>query len=499
MIKCVLVLSVIGITLTSSTSWAGKKTIDNADSVLQKILSQAQSKATGPLSTQGWGVYVQALDQGKDNFTPILSHKADQLLNPASLMKLLTTAVALDQFGSAHTFKTQVWKKNDNLYFKGGGDPYLTIEQMWLMLRHLRGRGLSNIRGDIVLDRSGYEVIADDPAAFDNDPKRAYNAPPNPLLVNFHALTVRFIPDVKNDSVQVVTTPSLEGLRITKPRLQKNSAACGDWRAQLKMNLPKNNRGSLDFAGSYAASCGEQSLNIYPYFLSPNDYFSALFQNLWGEMGGQWKGQVVDGTVPVDAELIYEHESQAMSNVIRAINKYSNNVMARQLFLNLSAPDLASGSAPVPPVPASGSASEMKRASLHNSAQKILTWMDARQLPRNGIVPDNGAGLSRISRISPLQMAHLLRWMYQSAMMPDFLSSLPRLGVDGSLKSRLKNQTVSGSAYLKTGRLDNVSGVAGYVLSARGQWYVVVSILNQEQAELKTAVHDALVQWVYEQ
>ncbi len=485
MIKCVLVLSVIGITLTS---WAGKKTIDNAESVLQKILSQAQSKGTGQLSTQGWGVYVQALGQDQGNLaptlSPILSHKADQLLNPASLMKLLTTAVALEQFGSAYTFKTQVWKKNDNLYFKGGGDPYLTIEQIWLMLRHLRGRGLSNIRGDIVLDRSGYEVIADDPAAFDNDPKRAYNAPPNPLLVNFHALTVRFIPDVKNDSVQVVTTPSLKGLRITKPRLQKNAAACGDWRAQLKMNLPKNNRGSLDFAGTYAASCGEQSLNIYPYFLSPNDYFFALFQNLWSEMGGQWSGQVVDGTVPADAELIYENESQAMSNVIRAINKYSNNVMARQLFLNLSAPDFAP---------------EMKQASLHNSAQKMLAWMDARQLPRNGIIPDNGAGLSRMSRISPLQMAHLLRWMYQSAMMPDFLSSLPRLGVDGSLKSRLKNQTVSGSAYLKTGRLDNVSGVAGYVLSARGQWYVVVSILNQEQAELKTAVHDALVQWVYEQ
>ena len=430
-------------------------------------------------------IWVQPLAAGE----PSLVLNADLPRNPASLIKLLTTYAALETLGPAHRWQTQVYAAgtleagtlSGHLILKGGGDPKLTLEQFWLLLRDVRERGIRHVNGDLVLDRSYFEHRPHAPGDFDAEPLRPYNVGPDALLVNFKAVRFYFVPQAGRDTVRVIAEPRPHPLEVVS-LVRPTSGRCGNWKSKIQPAFsPTPATGKAlraVFSGTYPVSCGERAWNISLF--SHTDYVGGLFRQLWEELGGSWKGSVHDGHVPSGATLVYTHESPPLAEVIRDINKFSNNVMARQLFLTLG----ANGAGP----PASVSAA---RAAVQ--AALAINGIDT-----TGIVIENGSGLSRGARVSAKSLAQLLRAAYRSATMPEFMASLPVVAVDGTMRKRLKKDAVAGQAHIKTGSLSGVRAIAGYVLDRTGERQVVVMIVNGANAGRVRPALEALLRWTYD-
>ncbi|HMT81352.1 MAG TPA: D-alanyl-D-alanine carboxypeptidase, partial [Azonexus sp.] len=238
--------------------------------------------------------------QPVDAAAPLVAHNANLPMNPASVMKLVTTYAALDLLGPAYTWKTTVWTEtaavdgnlSGNLYIKGSGDPRFAIEHLSALLRQLRVRGIQQINGDVVLDRTAFNVPATDPGAFDDKPMRPYNVGPDALLLNFRALRFTLQPDNGRPRV-LMETPS-EGLRVDN-QLRAGNGECGsNWKDLITVRLiPENPGNRLEFTGTYAAPCGEKSLNLSP--LPADTQAGGLIRALWKELGGTISGQVRGG------------------------------------------------------------------------------------------------------------------------------------------------------------------------------------------------------------
>jgi D-alanyl-D-alanine carboxypeptidase/D-alanyl-D-alanine-endopeptidase (penicillin-binding protein 4) len=175
--------------------------------------------------------------------------------------------------------------------------------------------------------------------------------------------------------------------------------------------------------------------------------------------------------MPAHLKPLWSHESPSLAEVVRDINKFSNNVMADQLFLTLGLQQRGLGNAA-------------------NSKAVVDAWWRER-FGQEPPTMDKGSGLSREARISPQALAALLQWVWLQPFMPEMMSSLPLTGVDGTMK-RSKS---TASAHLKTGSLRDVMGVAGYVDGPQGQRYVLVAIVNHANAHQARPVIDALIDW----
>ena len=409
---------------------------------------------------------------------PRLAWRAQVPVNPASVMKLVTTYAALDLLGPAFTWTTPVYVDGPiqngvlagNLYIKGQGDPKLVLERLWLLLRRVQGLGIHTIQGDIVLDRSAFEVPDVDPAAFDGEGLRPYNVAPDALLINFKSVVMTFVPNRDSQTAQVNFEPYLAGV-ATQATVALSAGECGDWRAALAPAFTDPTR--VSFAGSYPAACGEK---VWPVaYADPRSYAVRAVGGLWAEMGARLRGQVREGQVPGGLKPAFEAASPPLAEVIRDINKYSNNVMAQQLFLTLGL-------------------QQKKRGSLDASRTTMRQWWNNRIGTGEGQpVFDNGSGLSRDERITAGELAKMLQVAWRSPVMSELMSSLPAAGVDGTLRRRALRS--GGAAHLKTGTLRDAAGVAGYVDGASGRRYVVVAIANHANAAAARPAFDALVDW----
>ena len=428
-------------------------------------------------------VSLLVVDTDRNNpVPPRLCHLANVPRNPASVMKLVTTYAALDLLGPAFQWTTPVYLDGTfsngvlrgNVYIKGQGDPQLVLERLWLLLRRLQGLGVNQIDGDIVLDHSAFTLPDRDPARFDGEPLRPYNASADALLINYKSLLITIRPDLAGQRAVVQYDPPLFGVQ-TQTSVPLTAGACGDYRAQLKADF--SNPLQIRLLGGYPASCGEK---VWPVaYADPDSFAARTVQGLWLSMGGKLNGSVHSGKVPdalASQPPTLESSSAPLAEVIRDINKYSNNVMAKQLFLTLglSAPE---------------------NAGTYDGARSVLqTWWQERI---GGVAPlvENGAGLSRQDRISAQSLARLLRTAYDSPLMSELMSSLPINGVDGTLK-RHKSQ-IPGSAHLKSGTLTGVTARAGYVEGSSGKRYVLVALINHTNANTEAAsnVLQALIDW----
>lgn len=435
-------------------------------------VDQALQRARVP--DDALAIVVQELGSGRS----VLSVNATKPLNPASLTKLLTTNAALDRLGPAYTWTTPVWLQgrvqdgvlDGSLVIKGQGDPTLVVERLWLLLRRVQQLGVQEVRGDIVLDSTAFVVPDGHPGDFDGEPTRAYNARPSALLLNHRAVTYTFVPDATAGVARINAEPPLAGALVdrTVPLVE---GPCNDWRATLKPTFTEGAR----FAGAYPLACGELSWSLADP--NPGTYHLRLVQALWAEMGGRLTGTVRDGVAPADTRPTFEWRSPTLAEVVRDINKFSNNVMAQQLFYTL---DLARR--PGQPATADGARDAMK--------QWLLGKLGA--LPPE-IVVENGSGLSRDNRIAARTLARLLVLAWDSPVMPELVASLPAAGVDGTLR---RARTPAGRAHLKTGSLRDVTALAGYVLSASGRRYVLVAMVQHPNAGAARPALEALVNWV---
>jgi D-alanyl-D-alanine carboxypeptidase/D-alanyl-D-alanine-endopeptidase (penicillin-binding protein 4) len=319
-----------------------------------------------------------------------------------------------------------------------------------------------------VLDRSYFVLPAHDPAAFDNDPVRAYNVGPDALLLNFNTLRLRYLPD--GDRLNVIAEPPLDGIRLDNRLTPQPAGGCDGWDDGVVVQPGGD---SVVLQGGYPGACGERehSLSVMPH----TRYVEAVFRALWKELGGTLRGKQREGVASANARLYSTHRSEPLSSVIRDINKFSNNVMARQLFLTLG----ANGN-----------------ASIERSTQAVGDWLSMRRLDFPELVLENGAGLSRKERISAAHLVQLLQHAAAHPYSAELESSLPILGVDGSVKKRLKESPAASHAHLKTGTLEGVKTIAGYVRSQGGREWAVVFFINHPNAKRGQAAQDALVEWV---
>ncbi|MBC7992613.1 MAG: D-alanyl-D-alanine carboxypeptidase/D-alanyl-D-alanine-endopeptidase [Rhizobacter sp.] len=408
---------------------------------------------------------------------PHLSWQAQTPVNPASLMKLVTTAAALDLLGPAWSWTTPVWIQgttlngvlDGNLVIKGNGDPKLVQERLWLLMRRVQQLGVREIRGDIVLDRSAFNVPDQNPADFDGEPLRPYNVQPDALLLNYKSLLLTFTPDLARGIAIVSSEPPLAGVRIDQG-VPLSNGVCNDWRATLRPELAEPQR--IRFAGHYVSTCGEKQWPLA--YADPKAYNPRVLAGLWREMGGRLIGRVRDGTAPTDPPS-FELSSPPLAEIVRDINKFSNNVMAQQLFFTLALTQRGSGTP-------------------EQARDLLRQWLaDRFGEDARGVVIDNGSGLSRESRLSAKLLARMLQAAYAGPAMPELMSSLPVSGIDGTLR-RARN-AATGRAHLKTGSLKDVAGVAGYVLSHGGRRHVLVAIINHPNANAARPALEALVQW----
>jgi D-alanyl-D-alanine carboxypeptidase/D-alanyl-D-alanine-endopeptidase (penicillin-binding protein 4) len=452
-------------------------TADAAAQALPPEVLDAFQRAAIPVDAVG--AYVQ--EAGRGNI--LVASNSTIPMNPASVMKLVTTDAALELLGPTYTWKTQAFASgrqvgdvlHGDLIIRGSGDPKLVLENFWLFLRQIRARGIREIRGNVLLDRGAFEEGFYDPASFDGDPLKSYNAGPDALLLNYKSFAFRFLPDEVNGQVKIVLDPPMLGYKVAVPRLVGGD--CGDWKAKLQGTF--NGSGTV-FAGTYPASCGDRTWYVHPYHMTHVQYFGSVFSQVWNDLGGIFAGQVRNGAVPPGARLVGEWESPALAEVIRDINKFSNNVMARQLLLAMAADVFK-----MPANPERG-------------ARAIKTWLANKGIEAPDLVIENGSGLSRNERVSAITLGRMLSAAYQSPFMPEFMSSMPLAGFDGTMRRRLNTRSVSGNAHIKTGSLNEVRSIAGYVLAASGKRYVVACIVNHRNAPAAQEALDTLLQWIYE-
>ncbi|MBL0425470.1 D-alanyl-D-alanine carboxypeptidase/D-alanyl-D-alanine endopeptidase [Ramlibacter alkalitolerans] len=404
-----------------------------------------------------------------------IAHRIDAPVNPASIAKLATTFAALELLGPTYTWTTPVYFDGPvregvlqgNLVIKGQGDPKLVMERLWLLLHQVQSLGVRSIAGDLVLDRSAFALPPHDPAAFDGLPLRPYNASPDALLVNYKAVTLTITPE--NGVARVRADPPLAGVQWPATVPVATGTECGDWITALGADF--RNLAQVRFAGRFPGSCGERVWQLA--FPDPAGYSLRAVAALWRDMGGQVRGVVRDGTVPAGLKPAFEFASPPLAEVVRDINKYSNNVMAQQVFLTLSLQQRGTGT-------------------FEGSREVLGAWWRER-FGGEAPVTQNGSGLSRTESITARQLGQLLQAAWVSPLMPDLTASLPALGLDGTLRRQRQNV---GLAHLKTGSLNDVSGVAGYVHGAQGRRWILVAIANHpRRAGAIRNVVPALVEW----
>lgn len=427
---------------------------------------------------------VAVLVQAVDSDRPILRHNAERAMNPASVMKMVTTNAALDLLTPAYRWKTEIyrdgnlanWQLQGNLIIKGYGDPGFKVQDFWRLLISLRQAGVKKISGDLIIDKS-YFATAATRDSFDSEKWRAYNALPSAFIVNGRNTSFKF---TTVDGVVNVTQEYELPEVVIENRLKPAAGACADWRSRIRYDVQQSkDKAVVTFSGNYAAECGERFLELSLF--EDEQYAFYTFRKLWRELGGEFNGGLKLQSSPSSAVKILEQQSEPLGSIVRDINKWSNNVMARQLLLTIAAEKMG-----VPATEAKG-------------ASAVQRWLAANGLNTKSLVIENGSGLSRTESVNAELLGLMLVRAYKSPVMPEMMASLPILALDGTIKQRMKDSESNGRAHLKTGSINGVSAIAGYVLDANSHRHVLVMLVNHPQAGSSRSAQDALIEWVHQQ
>lgn len=450
--------------------------------------SVTRALAAAQVPTSAVAMMVMPLPAAGDAAAPapLLAWRAEEPMNPASVMKLVTTYAGLDALGPAYFWRTRIEASgriedgtlHGNLLVRGSGDPKLVIERLTDLIAAIQEKGVRSITGDILLDHSIFDLPEHDAAAFDRDPLRAYNVGPDGLLMNFTTLVLSFEPD-GNGGVRVGSEPPLAGVYVPAT-VPAGKGACGDWATRLGASFADGAQ-EVRFAGRYPTSCGARTLTLA--YADQGNFAPRMFEGVWRASGAQLGGRArwlqPYELLPPPTPLVTGY-SLPLREIIADINKFSNNVMAQQLFLTLSAQD-------------------GKKGSFTASRQWIAGWWQQRfgaQVAAPQI--DNGAGLSRTARVSAASLAALLTHAAGSAHAQDFEQSLSIAGVDGTAKrmgKRSPGSVALGRVTMKTGTLRDVAAVAGYAYGMSGRKYAVIGLVNHPNAGASRPALDRLLEW----
>ena len=451
----------------------------NAKAELPSTVLSSLKKVGIPL--QNVAVYVQAVDGNH----AIISHNADKSMNPASVMKLVTTNAALDLLTPAYRWKTEIYRDGDvkdgvlngNLIIKAYGDPSFKSQEFWRLLMSLQQAGIKEIKGDLLIDKSYFADNVGTRKTFDDETWRAYNAEPSAFLVNGRNTSFKF--NATETGVNVNQEFELNEIQIVN-NMKLTQGACGEWRSRFAYVVkPNTNGATVTFNGTFSPDCGERYLELS--VVDDEKYAFYTFKKLWQELNGKFSGTLKVQVMPASAVKVLEQLSDPVAYVERDINKWSNNLMARQLLLTLGAEKFGA-----PATEAKG-------------AKAVQDWLASKSLHFDELMIENGSGLSRTERISAEHLGLMLASAYNSPVMPEYMASLPITSLDGTMMKRLKGSPAEARAHLKTGSLDGVSSIAGYALDQHNKQYVLVMLVNHTKAALSKSAQDALIEWIFSQ
>jgi D-alanyl-D-alanine carboxypeptidase/D-alanyl-D-alanine-endopeptidase (penicillin-binding protein 4) len=431
------------------------------------------------------GVIVQRLSDG----AILLSHGAERSLQPASTMKLVTSLAALETLGPAFRGRTELLSRGEpvdgvlteDLVIRGGADVDFDWRAFESMLQVLRLKGVRELRADLVLDRTYFNPPRTDVgiAPFDDAPEFRYNVIPDALLLNTNLVQLDLVSDGRG--VSIAMTPALENVTVDSG-FKLVDRACDDWEdGWIYPEVTRRMGGAvrIRLKGEFPRQCAASTaINVLDRVV----FADRLFRAAWKRLGGTFHGRTREDAAPADAHLLVEHLSRPLGEVMRDINKRSDNPIARVTYLAMGA-----NGAPAPDVPTAKA-----------SEREVRAWLERKGIDPQGLVLENGSGLSRTERIRPAQLAAVLRAGAASPWAPEFLASLPIVSVDGGMRTRLRDSPAAERGRIKTGTLRDVSAIAGYVKNEADETYIVVAMINDEKAKKQVArpILDALVEWV---
>ena len=422
--------------------------------------------------------------------------QAQRPMQPGSAMKVVTSIVALDRLGPNLRGSTELRSAapllpdgtlQGDLALVGGADPELGVPQFWALLQELRAAGVHTITGNLIVDRTLWRPARADVGLppFDNAPEFPYNVIPDALQLAGALLPLRLASDA--DSVQASTVPLLPGLRVSS-RMTLTDGRCAAWGDGWQSAVVNPETAAdvapvagtalgtvIELQGSYPRNCTQR---IELQLIDRQELTERLFAALWQQLGGRWQGRAVEAAAPAGARVLARRVSRTWGEVLRPMNKSSDNALTRMLFLNLGQAAMASNP--------QASTAEL-------AGREVLGWLAEHRIDSSGVVLENGSGLSRSERISPQQLAQMLKVAHSARYASDLMMSLPVPGVDGTMRNRLKDSPAAGWARLKTGTLRNVVALAGYVSDAQGQAWAVVMMLNHDNASRGRPVLDAMI------
>ncbi len=480
--------------LLGATPWAGAQPLPTTSPATAPVLPApiAQALLDSGLPVSAVSLWVQPVEGGP----PLLALQAETPRQMASVMKLLTTGVALRTLGPAYRWHTLAALQGrldphgvlrGNVHLRASGDPSLDAMRLGQALRSWREAGLREIRGDVVVDRGLWSALPPfDAAAFDGQPLKPYNAGPEPWLLAHGAVSLTLRPDpARATRVRVGLSPALAGVKLDANVALDPKAPCGDWRQGLSVAITPDAgaRRTVHVSGRYPTACQDQAWPMRWPANTSFEHSARVFEAAWADTGGRLRGQVREGPWPAEPTPWVDWVSPPLAEVVRDINKFSNNVMARQLFLTLGQDGEAAAAASLDA--ARARVSEAVRQATREGAAAGPCDGEALQL-------DNGSGLSRTEIASAHCMARWVQVMWRDPLMPEWLASLPVAGVDGTAR---RMSAGVGLAHLKTGSLDGVASIAGVVQDAQGRRSVVVAVVNDPRAQAARGLLQAVVGW----
>ncbi|MCK6526716.1 D-alanyl-D-alanine carboxypeptidase/D-alanyl-D-alanine-endopeptidase [Myxococcota bacterium] len=395
------------------------------------------------------GMMVADLDTGE----VLYALDPDRSMNPASCLKLVTAAAALEALGPAFRFKTEFLRRPDaevadgvlkgDLYVRGSGDPEMVYERLWKAAVDVRSRGVEQVAGNLVLDDSAFDDVREI-AGWELDDgdssESAYNAPISALSANFNAIGVVVAPGGgPGELAHVALETPTRYARIL------NQAITGRPRTTRTIEIVRRPvAGGVELVVKGSMPAGAPPKVFYRPVVDPTEFFGALFVEFFRQLGGRVEGRVKRGRAPDDAVPVHVAWSPPLSVLVADMDKFSNNFIAEHLVKAMGVQLQGA-----PGTTEKGLA--MSRRVLEAAG---VAWEDVRVT--------NGSGLSRQNRISAAQLCRVIRWAagrFRTA--PEFLSSLAISGVDGTLHSRMGGELLEGRIRGKTGTVNGVASLAG--------------------------------------
>jgi serine-type D-Ala-D-Ala carboxypeptidase/endopeptidase (penicillin-binding protein 4) len=441
-------------------------------------------------------------------------HRAGEPMQPASTMKLVTSMVALDRLGPNHRGYTELRSAapleggvlRGDVVLRGGADSSLTLDHFWALLMELQLAGVQEIAGDVIVDRTLFQPARLDLGAppFDNQPEWRYNVIPDALNLMESLLPLEI--SSASGAVVVRGLPALQGVEFTST-MALSERRCAEWDEDWLPTLVEPTPGGgwrVQLRGLFPRNCTQRA-NLQ--LLDRQALTEAVFRTLWAGHGGRLTGRVREAAtgadVPSGTRVLARRTSRPWGEVLRPLNKTSDNALTRLLFLSLGTPAAAAGaatgispnttSAAAAAVATAANAAAATQPTLDRATQVVREWFASQGIAAPGLVLDNASGLSRSERISPQALAEALRASWQGRYASDLMMSLPTAAEDGTMRNRLKGSPAAGWARLKTGTLKDVTALAGYVRDASGRPWAVAMMLNHERAAQARPALDALI------